>query len=169
MNNAIIMAGIPGSGKSTIREKFIKKLDDFVFIYSTDDYIEDIANIQGSSYNYVWDTYIREATEIQNQRLADEISKGTDVLWDQTNVSVKKRKWAISKFPKYYSIKCVCIVPPRNKDEENELFTRLENRKGKHIPNHIIANMIDSFATPEKIEGFDEVILYNIYGDKINE
>jgi predicted kinase len=169
MNNAIIMVGLPGSGKSTIRDKFLEQLDEYTFIYSTDDYIEDIASIKNSTYSEVFEDNIKSATEILNQRLIDEVNQETDVLWDQTNTGLKKRKWIISKFPKSYNLQCVCILPPQNSDEEAELFKRLDSREGKVIPNHIIQNMLDTFIFPTVSEGFDKVTVYNIYGELINE
>lgn len=169
MNRAIIMAGLPGTGKSTLREKLLEDFSDYVFIYSTDDYIEDIASIQKTTYSDVFQANIKSATELMNQRLADELNQNTDILWDQTNLNEKKRSHIIRQFPKNYQVECHCILPPRDVDEESELWRRLESREGKSIPENVIRNMWNSFSIPNEQEGFDVIYYYDMYGEKVNE
>jgi hypothetical protein len=48
-----------------------------------------------------------------------------------------------------------------------ELNRRIASRKGKSIPSHIVESMTQSYVEPTLDEGFDEVHLYDIYGNKI--
>jgi predicted kinase len=167
-----VMVGLPGSGKSTFAN-FVDdpEFGDTVFVYSTDDYIEKVAKQQNTSYDRVFKDYIDEATEVMGSRLALAITHGYSVLWDQTNMSAKKRKSILSRFPKSYRKICVCFVPPRNEDEWAELDRRILNRAeqtGKMIPRHIIESMTNSYVEPKLDEGFDEVCFFDMHGKKMD-
>ena len=162
MPTLTVLVGLPGSGKSTsIPEDFDG------FIYSTDNVLEELAGKTGETYNQVFKDNISYATKLMDDLLANYILMGADVLWDQTNMSPKKRKSILSKFPKNYHKACMCRVPPRDADEWNELSRRVLSREGKIIPSHIIEAMADSYVEPTLEEGFDAVLLYDIYGNKI--
>lgn len=162
MPTLTVLVGLPGSGKSTsIPEDFDG------FIYSTDNVLEELAAKTGETYNQVFKDNIGYATKLMDDLLANYILMGADVLWDQTNMSSKKRLGILSKFPKSYKKICICRIPPQNEDEWRELGIRLGSREGKLIPQHIIESMADSYVEPTIAEGFDEVHLYDIYGSKL--
>lgn len=161
-----VLVGLPGSGKSTcIRSTYT---DPTMFVYSTDDLLEVAAKELGLTYNDVFADMIKSVTHAADSSLAVAIKNNKDVVWDQTNLSVKKRATILSKFPASYLKLCVCFVPPQNAEEQQELDRRLANRQGKTIPAHIMRNMASSFAMPTKEEGFDVVEYYNIFGQRLN-
>lgn len=165
MPTLTVLVGLPGSGKSTsISEDFDG------FIYSTDNYIEQCAKMNGWSYNEAFQEFIEPATKQMNEQLTIAIRQKADVLWDQTNMSSKKRIGILYRFPKSYHKICICRVPPRNETEWKELNDRILWRaecNGKMIPQHIVEHMADTYVEPTLDEGFDEVQLYDIYGNKI--
>lgn len=168
MYTLYVMVGLPGSGKST----FLNFVDDpefgdTVFVYSTDRFIEEAAKHFGSTYNKMFNDNIKAATQAMDQKLALAFSMGVDVYWDQTNMSPKKRASILTRTPKSYKKICLCWVPPRNGKESTELYRRLDNRPGKNIPDHVIVSMERSYVEPSVDEGFDEVRLFDIYGNKI--
>lgn len=168
MPDLVILVGLPASGKST-------SVDDIVasnpytdlFIYSTDALIEEWSVKMGWSYNMGFQKYIKQATSEMNHRLIEAIERNADVIWDQTNMSDNKRRIILSKFPDSYMKKCICRVPPRDDAEWNELNHRLANRPGKNIPNHIVASMAGSYVPPSWDEGFDDIVIYDIYGNQL--
>lgn len=164
---AIVFVGLPASGKSTM----ITKLADFMkdaFVYSTDQYIEDVAKENGSTYNATFDAEIDHATKYMNEKLAEAVANNVPIIWDQTNMTDKKRKKIIHKLEKRYEVKCICILPPQNKQEEEDYMYRLTHREGKTIPDYVIDKMLESFVVPSISEGFDYVSFYNIYGKSLN-
>ena len=162
MSTLTVLVGLPGSGKSTsIPENFDG------FIYSTDNVLEELAAKAGETYNQVFKDNISYATKLMDDLLANYIFMGADVLWDQTNMSAKKRRGILSRFPKTYRKVCICRVPPRDEDEWAELNQRIVQRarfNGKFIPPEVVERMADSYVEPTLEEGFDEVRIYNIYG-----
>lgn len=170
MSKVEVLVGLPGSGKST----FLSFVDDpefggDVFVYSTDNYIEDKAKELGLTYNDVFQDNIAAATKHMNDVLNTVVSAGVDVYWDQTNMSPKKRRGILSKFPKTYRKSCRCIAPPRTPEEWAELEIRLLFREGKTIPHHIIEAMADSYVEPELDEGFDYILVVDLFGNTIAE
>jgi len=171
MPTLYVMVGLPGSGKSTLLE-FVDgpEFDDTPFVYSTDNYIERCAKMNRKSYNEVFQDFIKPATKHMNEMLILAIKQCADVYWDQTNMSSKKRIGILSRFPKTYRKVCICRVPPRSDEEWAELNSRILRRAehtGKMIPPHIVESMADTYVEPTLDEGFDEVYLYDIYGNKI--
>jgi len=165
----LVLVGLPGSGKSTGRIlNTIKSIGEYDFCYSTDDKIEGYANEVGSTYNNVFQDYIKTATKLADAELVEAISNGQDVIWDQTNMSAKKRKKVLDRFPKNYRKECVCILPPFDQDQEDELKRRLDSRPGKTIPNYAMRNMRKSFQLPSTNEGFNHVHYFDIYGNMID-
>ena len=157
-----VLVGLPGSGKSTsVPEDFDG------FVYSTDRYIEAEAAAKGKTYSECFQDYIKEATSAMDNSLKFSIEMGKDVIWDQTNMSDKKRRGILSRFPSSYRKICLCRVPPRTDAEWCELMTRVAAREGKIIPGHIIYAMADSYVVPTLEEGFDEVHLFDIKGNRI--
>lgn len=173
-----VMVGLPALGKSTITKKLFKTYgkNDVPFVYSTDGYIESVATAQGKTYNEVFANTIEEATEHMNDFLQYAIDDGRDVIWDQTNLSVKKREKIINRMKQAgYDIDCICIMPPDvlakhstapedYKAACDEWAERLMHRPGKTIPTNVIVNMITSFVPPIIEEGFNKITFYDMDG-----
>ena len=170
MNKVEVLVGLPGSGKST-RLSFVDdpEFGGDVFVYSTDALIEQWSNANGLNYNSGFQKYVDPATKRMNELLTMALEHRIDVYWDQTNMSSKKRKGILSKFPKTYRKTCWCIAPPRTPEEWAELDRRLASREGKTIPHHIIEAMADSYVEPELEEGFDHILVVDLFGNTIAE
>jgi tRNA uridine 5-carbamoylmethylation protein Kti12 len=168
MSKVEVLVGLPGSGKSS-RLSFVNdpEFSDTVFVYSTDNYIESVASAQGKTYNGVFRDVIGEATENMNNFLQYALEDKVDIYWDQTNMSSKKRKSILSKFPKNYRKECWCVAPPRTPEEWVELDRRLASRVSKTIPHHIVEAMADSYVEPELDEGFDKITIVDLFGNVI--
>ena len=159
-----VMVGLPGLGKSTLIKKMYKP---DTWIYSTDMYIDAVAEDNGITYSEAFESNIKAATEFNEQKLKTMMDLRKDIIWDQTNLGVGKRRKIINCMRQAgYQVRCECILPPEsdyNGDKE-DWVERLANRPGKTIPQHVLSNMIESFVVPTAEEGFHMIRFYNMYG-----
>ena len=168
MSHLTVLVGLPGSGKST-RVHEMSEMHPDVFVYSTDNYIEKACKQNGWTYNQGFAEFVAPATKYMNEMLDIAVRSRQDIVWDQTNMSPKKRRGILSRFSNSYRKTCYCIAPPRNDAEWAELDLRLASRKGKTIPHHIVEAMADSYVEPELDEGFDYILIVDIFGKIIAE
>ena len=165
-----VMVGLPGLGKSTLVESeraIYNNIDFPVFVYSTDAILERIAAFLGKTYNDVFEQHIKSATAEADIDLAYAIKKRQDIIWDQTNLGVGKRRKIINRMKQAgYQVRGVCIVPPEAGwlDDQKVWAHRLANRPGKTIPQNILTNMFEGFTIPTVAEGFDMITFYNMHG-----
>lgn len=161
MPNLIVMIGPPGCGKSTYIKKKILKNNNYIII-SFDDIIMEMAkelNIDDYSLAYVrlFGAASTKLAEIAEKYLIER----KDIIWDQTNISVKSRQKIFSILKKNkindYHIKAISF-----EITEEEHKKRLEQRNlecpTKQIPQHIIENMKLSYDKPSLSEGFHELL-----------
>lgn len=160
-----VMVGLPGSGKSTIVEKALQYMPE-AFVYSTDQYIENVAARNGHTYNDAFRDTIGEATKAMDLMLAQAIAKGNDIIWDQTNMSSKKRKAILSKVPSDYFRMAYVIPPPATDQEWVILGVRLSDRPGKNIPAHVVESMASIYTQPTLDEGFDFIRVADMWGSE---
>ncbi len=160
-----VMVGLPACGKST-RVGALTAVNPELFVYSTDNHIEQCAKQNGWTYDQAFAEFIESATKHMNQQLDIAIRSRQDVVWDQTNLGAKKRAKTINRMRNAgYRVECECIRPPMTDDEVDEWMNRLVNRPGKTIPPHVMESMMDSYVKPTEDEGFDTVRCYDMYGN----
>ena len=146
-----IMVGAPGCGKSTWVHKNVFVA--YTTVLSTDSLIEDYAFFHNKTYDQVFKSQIDEATKVFFGQLDYAVSRRKNIVVDRTNMSVKSRKKILDRIPEDY-IKVAILVTC---DDDVEVKRRLESRKGKSIPWHIVENMKKAFEEPTEAEGFSSV------------
>jgi len=154
--NAIIMVGLPGSGKSTIA-RLINCCNQYA-IMSLDDIIEDYARKENKTYSEVFDKY-KESASLQLEHDIDcAIVDGKDIIFDQTNLSVYSRYRRIRELSYYNNYNITAIVVT---EQESVISERLRIRgelTGKIIPDAVISSMKSRFELPSLSEGFNKII-----------
>lgn len=156
MPKLIVMVGLPGSGKDYWIENFLKSSQEEWYIASTDDIIEEYARSVGKTYSEVFDGQIKLATKRMEKEVNEAIIACKNVIWNQTNMALGKRRAILSKFPKSYVRHAVVITvdPVIHRQRLDER----SSRTGKSIPYFVIKNMRESYVAPSCEEGFDEVV-----------
>ena len=145
----VIMVGLPASGKSTV----IKQRYPNHTVVSSDDTIERLSAAEGMTYDEGFKKFIGRATGAMKTTFRNAIKEGENIVWDQTNLSTKKRRGIIQQTPEQYRIVAVVFDIP-----ERERERRVAQRPGKTIPDHVMKSMAKSFNPVTKDEGFDEII-----------
>lgn len=153
-----MLVGVPGSGKST----FLRQCqDEFGFvdntaIISSDKYIEQYAQEAGVTYSEIFEGSVKRATAAMNMELHHAIMDGKNIIWDQTNLNANTRKKKLSVIPAFYVKRAIYFEPPPI-EILHERFKN-EDRKGKHIPDFILKNMLSIIEPPTEDEGFVDVL-----------
>lgn len=151
-----VLIGVPASGKSTWVRKFLSSTEEKFEVISSDDIIEELSRQQGKTYTDGFIDNIGKATQMVKQKAKKAFSEKKNVIWDQTNMSVKKRKGILAQADGYYKI-AVDFSPPDDKELNRRLDYRSKH-EGKFVPRFVIDNMLKSYQPPSKEEGFDKII-----------
>jgi len=167
MKKINLICGLPGTGKSTLSEKILIEYPDS-FVYSTDAEIERRCKFNQITYDLGFETFIAPATKHMNEQLDIAIRSNRDVIWDQTNLSIKKRKGIISRFSQGWFIACHVILPPDTDQQQVEWADRLVGRPGKNIPVQVINNMKAQYQIPISFESANSMTYYDMYGNIIS-
>jgi predicted kinase len=146
-----MLMGLPGAGKSTFRKQFAGQCVSL----STDDLIEDAAAFKGLTYSEAFADEIKPATASVQAAFKQCLRDGANIMWDQTNLTPKKRKGVLAQVPDTYHKAVVWVTC-----DEDERQKRLKNRPGKVIPAHVDASMIENMTAPTLDEGWDEIVRY---------
>jgi predicted kinase len=160
-----VLVGLPASGKSFARSEsslFENILDSYH--YSTDDAIDALCAEVGITYSEGFMDFIKEAQTIANIEVDQAIADGRSVIWDQTNLSTKKRRKILMRFGNGYRKECFCFLPPFTGEQSLVLKARLDDRPGKDIPAFVMRNMLESFQLPTTNEAFNRVRYFDIHG-----
>jgi predicted kinase len=151
----VVLVGIPGSGKTTWAKKTFGSGVYKERAISTDLYIEIKAEKLNKTYTELFTKYIKEAEKVMEAKFNGLVRKKKLIIWDQTNVTKKKRKKILNKIPNNY--KTFVFVFDVDEDTVNERLEDRANETGKSIPITVMNTMRRSFTTPTKDEGFDNV------------
>lgn len=146
-----MLVGIPCSGKST----YVEKLKTIPYwsnsvILSTDNYIEKVAQEHNTTYNEIFEDCISEATRQLELEFIMAKDKGKNIIYDQTNLTVKTRKKKLSKLPSFYARGVIYFEILLE-----EALERNKNREGKFIPESILKRMYQQLEVPTLEEDFD--------------
>jgi predicted kinase len=150
-----MMVGFPASGKSTwISQNYFHNNG---VICSSDGILERIAVLEGKTYNEIFESNIKEATNIFFDIIKKSVLENKNILVDRTNLTVKSRKKILDLIPKNYKKIAIVIECP-----DEEIYNkRLNSRSGKTIPSSVVESMKKSFEFPTHSEGFHTILTIN--------
>lgn len=157
MANLYLMAGCPGSGKST----FLK-----IKVHSTNYEIISRDEIRFSLLQ-PGDDYFAHENEVYKifwEKINDALTTGKDVFVDQTSLTPKSRKWLLQHIKGYEHANLIWI------DENIETcLERNELRRGTraYVPKSVVRRMHAQFIEPSLDEGFYRIYRYNSTEDKL--
>jgi len=151
----IVMTGLPGSGKSTWRDLFLKDYKRDYVIVSSDDEIERMAAEVGLNYTDGFEQFVGPASRICKEKFREAVNNSVDIIWDQTNLTPKKRRSILSQLKKGYE--SYSVVFEITTSELEKRLAKRERETGKHIPPKVIKDMANTYIPPSTAEGFKKV------------
>mgnify|MGYP002640157623 CR=1 FL=1 len=156
-----MLIGPPCSGKSTYREKLLKKEKGIVI--SMDDLMEIAGNKRGFQYLEAYKFLVSKENKQIKKREVDDIlardsvraKKGNEnVIIDMTCMTKKgRRKW-INQYSKYNKKAVVFLTGFEELKRRN---VKRAEETGKFIPNNVLESMCKNYTLPMYSEGFDEI------------
>lgn len=149
-----MLAGIPGSGKSTWAKDYIEwNKSKQVILLSSDALREELLgdeNNQEKNTDIFAELYRRAKVALE---------EGKNVILDATNISQKRRMHVVREFKKYEK-EVVCFIVPFETAVERD-----KNRK-RTVGEDVIKRMFSQFQMPVVEEGWDRVEYFNMKEDE---
>ena len=140
----ILLCGIPGSGKTTYAEKYIKEHHNTVHI-SSDKIRAELWGDEATQGD------ANEVFSLMQSRAIDALNNGQSVVYDATNVTRKDRSYIISLCPKFAKIECHIIWAPI------ETCIERDAARERTVGKEVIDRMLKRFQAPYYDEGIDEI------------
>lgn len=151
MADLYLMAGCPGSGKSTFLKNHIN--ENTSIIVSRDEIRFSLVKPE--------ENYFSREDEVLDQFWEDTnnaLEKGKTVYADQTSLTPKARKWFLQHVFGYDNVYLIWV------DEDlDTCHERNEMRQGTraYVPKKVIHRMHAQFIEPSLDEGFNKIYRYN--------
>lgn len=150
-----VMMGFPGSGKSYWANAIWRTYDSIGPIVSSDNYVEQLCAQCGKTYNEGFRDVINQALKLLDKQVRQLTLNNNSFVWDQTNMTVAKRRRILNVIPKEYTKILVHVDAPlkvalkRNKERERTL------------PEFVIYDMVQSYEPATREEGWNAI--YTIF------
>lgn len=149
---AYVLVGLPGSGKSTWAAAHPERLP----IASTDEFIEAYAAQNRLGYAEAFKQYQHQAKLLLKRRLNELIAAKASFIWDQTNITARKRRAIYNKLHPTHRVVYVCFCVP-----VEICIARVEQRErkaGEVINRELIKQWSSMVTFPEPGEPADGIM-----------
>lgn len=152
----LILVGPPLCGKSTFCTEYVEKIDKDVVIISRDAIMLSLHHNDDYDQAYA-SVNPKEVNRVLREQMMDAAKNSKNVIMDMTNLRSKRRISNLSYFgKKYYKVSVIFkFIDNDEYKKRNEYRIMHEN---KNISEKLMEDMISSYQTPDKSEGFDKII-----------
>ena len=140
----ILLVGIPGSGKSTYAEEYIKNNPNTIHL-SSDQIREELWGNEATQGDN------NEVFSLMQSRAIEALNNGQSVVYDATNVTRKDRAGIIAACPKFAKIECHIVWAPI------EICIERDAARERTVGKEVIDRMLKRFQSPYFDEGIDEI------------
>lgn len=153
----IMLVGLPGTGKSTWIQEFLKSADRPYTVLSADAITTQWAKEVGIDYTEAFKRYPEDVVKREIYRRLDQALRANmSIIWDQTNLSKENRSTKLGRLPGFYRRTAVVFtVDPEEQTRRLNAPERIA--ANKVIPEEVMTRMRSEFEMPDLAE-FDEVI-----------
>lgn len=140
----ILLVGIPGSGKTTYAEKYIKEHHNTIHL-SSDKIREELWGNEATQGDN------NKVFSLMQYRAIEALNNGQSVVYDATNVTRKDRSYIITLCPKFAKIECHIIWAPI------ETCIERDAARERTVGKEVIDRMLKRFQAPYYDEGINEI------------
>lgn len=140
----ILLVGIPGSGKTTYAEKYIKEHSHTIHI-SSDKIRAELWGDEATQGDN------GEVFSLMQQRAVEALNNGMNVIYDSTAVTRKDRAGIIAACPKFAKIECHVVWAPI------ETCIERDSARKRTVGQEVIDKMLKRFQAPYYDEDIDEI------------
>ena len=140
----ILLCGIPGSGKTTYAEKYIKENPSAVHL-SSDKIREELWGNEATQGDN------NKVFSLMQSRAIDALNNGQSVVYDATNITRKDRSYIIALCPKFVKIECHIIW------SKIETCVVRDQMRDRNVGREVIYRMLKRFQAPYYDEGINEI------------
>ena len=152
----ILLVGIPGSGKTTYAEKYIKDHPGTVHL-SSDKIRAELWGDEATQGDN------NQVFSLMQSRAIDALNNGQSVIYDATNITRKDRSYIVSICPKFVKIECHIVWAPI------ETCIERDAARERTVGKAVIDKMLKRFQAPYYDEGIDEIKLIRPDGFDISK
>ncbi|CAB4275954.1 unnamed protein product [Prunus armeniaca] len=155
----VMMVGLPGSGKTTWAENWVKEHPEKRYVLLGTNLVLDQMKVPGllrrNNYGERFDCLMNRATEIFNIILSGAATTPRNYIIDQTNVYNSARNRKLKPFALFRKIAVVVFPSP---EELNIRSKKRAKEMGKEVPADAVNNMLANFILPvsKDMPGSDE-------------
>ena len=140
----IVLVGIPGSGKTTYAEKYIKEHPNAIHL-SSDLIRKELWGDEATQGDN------NKVFSLMQSRAIDALNNGQSVVYDATNITRKDRSYIITLCFKFVKIECHIIWAPI------ETCIERDAARERTVGKEVIDRMLKRFQAPYYDEGIDEI------------
>ena len=140
----ILLVGIPGSGKTTYAEKYIKEHPNTIHL-SSDLIRKELWGSEATQGDN------NEVFSLMQSRAIEALNNGQSVIYDATNITRKDRSYIIALCPKFVKIECHIIWAPI------ETCIERDAARERTVGKEVIDRMLKRFQAVYYDEGIDEI------------
>lgn len=141
-----VLAGPPGSGKSTKARQLRKDYPEAIYI-SSDEFIERVARRYGVSYNDIFFKVIKRATKRVSKLIKKAQEQKLPVIWDMCNLTQAERFVRRSNFPGYH-----CTLGYTDVDWDTLVERNNSRERGKLNVDRVLRPKWLSYELPSEAE-----------------
>ena len=140
----ILLTGIPGSGKTTYAEEYVKSHANTIHL-SSDSIRKELYGSESAQGDPA------EVFFLMQKRAIEALNDGKNVVYDATNVTRKDRAGIIGVCPKFAYIECHIIWAPI------DVCIERDDMRNRTVGKAVIDRMLKRFQAPYYDEGIHEI------------
>lgn len=151
---AIVLIGLPATGKSTYIKKLLTGEKEYVII-SNDEVTKEWGEKEGLTYNEAFKRFAWEdiSAEVQ-RRTRDAVGQGKNIIFDNTHMDKRSRDRTLQAVPEIY--RKIALIFEISEEERQKRAVKRFREDGKFVPKASIDKMKYRYEPP-RIADFDDI------------